>query len=72
MKENSNETANRMRLCEDILAIIDRKRKETGDSRLGSGIERMILDTQIRELEQDIFENPGPFEPWLVRRRAGE
>jgi len=72
MNNRSAETANRMRLCEDILAIIDRKRKETGDPCLGSGIERMILDTQIRELEQDIFENPGAFEPWLERRRARE
>jgi len=61
-----------MRLCEDILAIIDRRRRETGDPGLGSAIERMILDSQFRELEQDIFERPGAIEPWLVRQRRRE
>lgn len=65
-------TANRIRLCEDILAIIDRRRRETGDPCLGSAIERLILDTQFRELEQDIFDHPGAIEPWLIRRRAGQ
>jgi len=61
-----------MRLCEDILAIIDRRRTETGDAFLGSGIERVILDMQVQELEQDILEHPGAIEPWLVRQRRGQ
>jgi hypothetical protein len=66
----SNNAAERMQLWQDLLALIDRRREETGEPLLGSAIERVILDTQIRELEQDIFENPGAMEPWLVRRRA--
>jgi hypothetical protein len=63
-------TADRMRLWEDLLAVIDRRRSETGDPLLGSNIERLILDCQIQELERDIAQDPGAFEPWLVRRRA--
>jgi hypothetical protein len=65
-------TADRMRFHEEILELIDRKRTETGDPSLGSSIERLVLDAQVKELEQDIFEDPGAFEPWLIRRRNGE
>lgn len=63
-------TTDRMKLWEDLLGVIDRRRVEAGDPNLGSAIEKAILDSQIKELEQDIFEDPGAFEPWLVRRRA--
>ena len=59
----------RMKLCEAILALIEGKRAETGDESLGAMIERVVLDTQFQELESEILENPGAFEPWLVRRR---
>ena len=65
-------TADRMKFHEAILELIDRKRTETGDPSLGSSIERLVLDAQVRELEQDIFEDPGAFEPWLIRRRNGD
>ncbi|HUA62845.1 MAG TPA: hypothetical protein VML19_29075 [Verrucomicrobiae bacterium] len=61
--------ADRMKLCEAVLALIEQKRAETGDETLGSGIERVVLDMQVREIEEDILEDPGAFEPWLVRRR---
>jgi len=61
--------ADRMRLCEAVLALIEQKRAETGDETLGSAIERVVLDMQVREIEEDILEDPGAFEPWLVRRR---
>ena len=63
-------TSDRMKLAAEILALIDRKRAEAGDPNLGSAIERVLLDAQIREIEQDIFEDPGAIEPMLVRRRA--
>jgi hypothetical protein len=65
-------TQHRLALCEEILELIERKRTETGDQFLGSAIERVVLDAQIRELEEDIFEDPGAFEPWLIRRRNSE
>lgn len=70
--QKMSSTADRMRLCEDILAIIDRRRAETGDVFLGSGIEKIILDMQVHELEQDILEHPGAIEPWLIRPRHGQ
>jgi hypothetical protein len=64
-------TADRLKLWEDLLDLIDRRRNETNDPLLGSAIEKVILDSQFRELEQDILEDPGAFEPWLIRRRSG-
>ena len=59
-------------MCEAILALIDRKRQESGDLSLGSAIERVVIDSQFRDLEDDIFQDPGAIEPWLIRRRRGE
>lgn len=64
----SNTTA-RMELYEAILSLIEAKRAQTGDEALGDSIERVVLDAQIREIECDILEDPGAFEPWLIRRR---
>jgi hypothetical protein len=60
----------RLRLGEAVLALIEQKRVETGDESLGADIERAVLNTQFQELEDEILENPGAFEPWLVRRRT--
>ncbi|MBS1855417.1 MAG: hypothetical protein JST11_08635 [Acidobacteria bacterium] len=59
----------RTRLYGAILSLIEQARTDTGDETLGSEVEEAILDTQFRELESEILENPGAFEPWLVRRR---
>jgi hypothetical protein len=64
--------ANRLELYEAILALIEQKRAETGDECLGASIERVVVDTQFQEIEREILENPGPIEPWLIRRRRGE
>jgi hypothetical protein len=59
-----------MELCEAILALIENKRMQTGDPTLGETVEHVILDGQFRDIEAEILENPGAFEPWLIRRRA--
>ncbi len=59
----------RLKLAEAILALIEQNRAETGDEFLGAAIERVVIDTQFRELEAEILENPGAIEPWLVRRQ---
>jgi hypothetical protein len=64
--------AMRLQLCEAILSLIERKRAESGDERLGASIERFVLDAQFQDLERDILGDPGAFEPWLMRRRRGE
>jgi hypothetical protein len=58
-----------MKLYEKILTLIDHTRAEVGDPSLADSVERFILNAQVRELENEIFENPGAFEPWLIRRR---
>jgi hypothetical protein len=67
-----SDTTNRLELYEAILALILQKRAETGDQFLGASIERAVVDTQFQELEREILDNPGPIEPWLIRRRRGE
>jgi hypothetical protein len=62
-------TTERLELCAEILSLIERRRIETGDESLGTSIERVVLDTQFQELEQEIMDSPGAIEPWLVRRR---
>jgi len=60
----------RMELCEAVLALIEKKRLETGDPTLGEAVEAVIFDSQFQEIESEILENPGAFEPWLIRRRS--
>ncbi len=60
----------RLALSEAILNLIEKKRAETGDETLGASIESFIVDSQFRDLENEILENPGAIEPWLVRRRG--
>lgn len=64
--------ADRLELCEAVLDLIEKKRAETHDPSLGAALEAVILNTQFNELEEEILENPGAFEPWLVRRRKLE
>ena len=63
---------NRTKLSEAILALIEQQRAETGDAELGVDVESYLIDSQFHELENEILENPGAIEPWLVRRRRGE
>lgn len=65
-------SAVQLKLHQEILAVIERQRTESGDASLGANIERLILDTQFQELEHEILDNPGAIEPWLLRRRRGE
>ena len=65
-------TTDRLELCEAILDLIERKRAVTGDESVGASIERAVLESQMKELENEIFENPGAIEPWLIRLRRGE
>ena len=65
-------TKNRMELSEAILALIEKKRIQTGDGTLGADIEQVIIESQFHDLENEILENPGAIEPWLVRRRRNE
>jgi hypothetical protein len=64
--------ADRLALYEAILALIEKKREDTHDESIGVAMERLILDTQFQEIEGEILENPGAFEPWLIRRRQSD
>jgi hypothetical protein len=61
--------ADRLALYEAILALIEKKRVETQDETIGLAVERVIVESQFQDVEADILENPGAFEPWLIRRR---
>jgi hypothetical protein len=62
----------RLELYEAIVALIEHKRAETNDPNLAAAVERAVLDSQFRELEDEILDNPGAIEPWLIRKRRGE
>lgn len=64
--------ADRLALSAAILGLIEKKRAETGDETLGLAVERVILETQFQEIEGEILENPGAFEPWLIKRRRND
>lgn len=65
-------TKERLSRCAKLLDDIDRHRERRRDPGLGMSIERRILDREFRELEADIFADPGALAPILiaaVRRR---
>jgi hypothetical protein len=62
-------TTDRLALYEAVLSLIDRKRAERGDPTLGESLEQFVVETQFREVEREILDNPGAIEPWLIRRR---
>jgi len=45
---------------------------ETGDEFLGASIERVVIDTQFQEIENEILEDPVRSNPGCLRRRRGE
>ena len=65
-------TRERIELSAKILDLIDRRRVETGDPAVGRNIERMVLETQLRDLEEEILANPGALEFALFRRDSQE
>lgn len=65
-------TADRLELFGAILALIEKKRVETGDEKLGATIEKAVVDSQMKDIENEIFDNPGAIEPWLIRLKRGE
>jgi hypothetical protein len=67
-----SKAADRMKLSEAILALVEQQRAETGDPFLGSDVEEFLIGAQFRDLESEIMQNPGAIEPWLVRRRRGD
>ena len=52
-----------------VMAVIERRRAETSDPRLGAGIERFILNRELSELTEEILMDPGAMERLLVRRK---
>jgi hypothetical protein len=65
-------TTDKLKLFEAVLTLIEQTRRDTGDPQLGAAIERAVIDSQVKELELEIFDNPGAIEPWLIRLRRGE
>ena len=56
-------TKDRIELSEAILALIQKKRVQTGDESLGEAVERVLIESQFQDLEREILENPGAIEP---------
>ena len=61
--------ANRLQTGVTMLSELERKRTETGDPNWGSGVEQQIIETELRDLEQDILWDPQALSEQLVRVR---
>jgi len=64
-----SEIAARLQTGVTILSDLQQKRMETGDPNWGSGVEQQIIETELRELEQDILWDPQTLSEQLVRVR---
>jgi len=49
-----------------IIEVLEQRRAITGDENLGSNIERMIVERELEELEEQIYRDPGPLAPHLT------
>ena len=49
-------TAEQIKAAVELMELLDRKRKESGDPGLGSAIERSLLDAHLRAIENDTRE----------------
>ncbi len=69
--ENDVGTKERLRLCAGLLDQIDQYRIRSNDAGRGASIERRIIDRELRDLEEDISNDPGALASQLVpvRRR---
>jgi hypothetical protein len=67
-------TKERLMICAELLATIDRNRAFTGDNSVAVGIEQRIIERELRELEREILADPGALEAIFVkdRRRKNE
>ncbi len=54
------------------MELLDVRRKAAGDPNLGSNIERQLVDRELRELEAEIMENPGPLARYLATPVVGK
>lgn len=55
------------------LETLDRKREEMRTHSLGQDTEWSLIERELRDLEDEILENPGALEKFLVRtKRQGE
>ena len=66
-------TRQRLVKAASLIALLDQRRQVSEDPNLGSNIESMIIDRELRELEEEIALNPGPLAartaPLALRQR---
>ena len=59
----------RLRKSVEVLALIDNCRRVTGDARLGVAVERLIIQRELRELEDGALP-PSAGRPTMVDREV--
>jgi len=55
-------TKERLSIGAGLLEAIEQHRTRTQDAGRGSGMERRIIERELRELEEDILADPGALE----------
>ena len=58
----------RLELSVKLIDVLAGRRLASGDVNLGSNIERMIIERELEELEDDIYREPGPLASFLPPR----
>jgi len=64
-----NQLKGRLEMGVALLKFIDNRRQQTGDANFAIGIERAVIERELRELEQEISVTPETKKAELVRVR---
>jgi hypothetical protein len=62
----------RMEQSVATLDTLERKREDMRSPALGMDTEWSLIESELRELEENILQDPGPLEKFLVRIKRGE
>ncbi|MCP5120051.1 MAG: hypothetical protein GY953_55350 [bacterium] len=65
--EQLTSTHERLHRAAQMIQTLDGRRQALRADRLGSNIERMIINRELDDLESEILQNPGALAPHLER-----
>ncbi len=65
----TDETLERLAKAVRMINVLDGRREASGDRYVGSNIERLIIEQELAQIENDIYRDPGALAPYLTPRR---
>ncbi len=67
----TDSTAVRLVRAVRVINVLRTRREVSGDMNIGSNVERMIVRRELEEIEQDIYDDPGPLAAYVPPRLNG-